>query len=180
MRGISTLGRGKGEVLMRAPKGGSRTWCLVSNNTRLPWGKGGGGRNYCSSLPNQIPKNVQRTILHLTILKKHPTSRVHPALSKQPIFIVRLEARERKKDRLGEGEIVTPTNWGHRQVRPHMNYPWNRHASHRKAYPGVERSRCLGPREGPRREVERGYMLTRLACKEDKPVSKLEFLASPP
>ena len=41
-------------------------------------------------------------------------------LSKRPIFIVRLEARERKKDRLGEGEIVTPTNWGHRQVRPHI------------------------------------------------------------
>ena len=133
MRGISTLGRGKGEVLMRAPKGalGPDVWYptipgsleekrpRVSNTTP----KGGGGRNYCSSLPNQIPKNVQRTILHLTILKKHPTSRVHPALSKRPIFIVRLEARERKKDRLGEGEIVTPTNWGHRQVRPHMNYP---------------------------------------------------------
>ena len=139
----------------------------------------GGGTTVPHCL-TKFQRNVQRTILHLTILKKHPTSRVHPALSKRPIFIVRLEARERKKDRLGEGEIVTPTNWGHRQVRPHMNYPWNRHASHRKAYPGVERSRCLGPREGPRREVERGYMLTRLACKEDKPVSKLEFLASPP
>ena len=30
-------------------------------------------------------------------------SRVHPLLTKRPIFIVRLEARKRKKDRLGEG-----------------------------------------------------------------------------
>ena len=84
---------------------------------------GGGGTTVPHCL-NHIPyRNVQRTILHLTILNKYPTSRVHPLLTKRPIFIVRLEARERKKDRLGEGVIVTPTNWGHRQVRPHMNYP---------------------------------------------------------
>ena len=67
MRGISTLGRGKGRSWWEPPKGGgggSWTWCLVSNNTRLPWGKrprvsnttpkGGGGTTVPHCL-NQIP-----------------------------------------------------------------------------------------------------------------------------
>ena len=138
MRGISTLGRGKGRSWWEPPKGGGAL----------------GPDVWYPTIPGSPEEKDQGSLI-----QPRRGGGVHPLLTKRPIFIVRLEARERKKDRLGEGVIVIPTNWGHRQVRPHMNYPWNRHASHRKAYPGVERSKVSRSQRGTEtRSRERIYV----------------------
>ena len=125
MRGITTLGRGKGRSRWEPPKGGGGgalrpdVWYPTIPGSPEEKDLGSliqprrGGGDYCSSLPKPYSRGrFQRTILHLTILNKYPTSRVHPLLTKRPIFIVRLEARERKKDRLGEGCDCDPNQLG--------------------------------------------------------------------
>ena len=100
-------------------------------------------------------------------------------LTSKTILIVQLEARERRKVRLGESDPTETGVTGSREdlilTTPETGTPPGGDVLRGREVRGV-----LVPSEGPRREVRRAEILLRLVCKEDKPVSKLVILASPP